>query len=313
MGASPSNHFPKLSQLSALRSITDWIRFAASTMEQYQCFYGHGFAEPFSEARFLVLRSLLLDWDVPEICYSATLLDGERERLHEQIQKRCVNRIPTAYLLQEAWFCNEPFTVTPDVLIPRSPIAELIDARFEPWLTRPPERLLDLCTGSGCIGIAMARVFPDAFVDLSDLSEQAVLMAADNISQKDLGYQVSVYQGDLFDGLPGERYDLIVTNPPYVDAEDIDDMPAEFSHEPRMGLAAGQDGLDIVRRLLLQAPDYLTDDGWLICEVGNSAMALMDAFPEVPFTWPEFSHGGHGVFIIGHQDLIQYRAAFAAG
>lgn len=312
MGASPSNHFPELKQLSALQSITDWIRFAASAMEQAQCFYGHGFADPYSEARFLVLRSLLLDWDVPESCFSAVLLENERECLHDRLKQRCVDRMPTAYLLQEAWFCNEPFSVTSDVLIPRSPIAELIDARFEPWLTRAPERLLDLCTGSGCIGIAMARVFPDTFVDLSDLSEQAVLIATDNVSQKDLDYQVNVYQGDLFEGLPGDRYDLIVTNPPYVDADDIDDMPAEFAHEPRMGLAAGHDGLDIVRRLLVQAPEYLTEDGWLICEVGNSAMALMEAYPEVPFTWPEFSQGGHGVFIIGQQDLIQYRSVFAA-
>ncbi|EAR09425.1 50S ribosomal protein L3 N(5)-glutamine methyltransferase [Reinekea blandensis] len=313
MGSSPSQPFPDLSQLTELRTITDWIRFAASTMERYTCFYGHGFADPYSEARFLVLRSLLLDWDVPESCFQAALLETERAHLYERIRQRTVERVPSAYLLQEAWFCHEPFYVTSDVLIPRSPIAELIEARFEPWLSSAPQRLLDLCTGSGCIGIAMARVFPEALVDLSDLSDSAVHIATSNVAQKDLEYQVNAYQGDLFDGLPQTRYDLIVSNPPYVDAEDIDDMPAEFSHEPRLGLAAGGDGLDIVRRILSQAPDFLTEDGWLVCEVGNSAMALIEAYPDVPFEWPEFSQGGHGVFIISQRDLIQHQSAFKAG
>lgn len=302
--------FPEFEHLSPLVSILDWIRFCTSQMERAGCFYGHGFADPLSEAQFLVLRSLHLDWDTADQVYAGVLIESERETLYHVIQQRCVEKVPTAYLLNEAWFFNEPFYVDAHVLIPRSPIAELIETQFQPWLTEEPTRMLDLCTGSGCIGIAMARAFENTAVDVSDLSEQAVAIAIENVSSKDLGYQVGVYQGDLFSGLPDERYDVIVTNPPYVDAEDLDDMPMEFHHEPRMGLEAGDDGLDIVRKILKQAPDYLTDDGWLICEVGNSAVTLMDAMPDVPFQWPEFAAGGHGVFVISAQDLIKHQQAF---
>jgi ribosomal protein L3 glutamine methyltransferase len=156
----------------------------------------------------------------------------------------------------------------------------------------------------------MGRVFPEAKVDITDLSEKAVEIAIENVSSKDLGYQVEVYQGDLFEALPQTKYDVIVSNPPYVDAEDLDDMPAEFHHEPRMGLAAGDDGLDIVRKILKEAPEYLTEDGWLICEVGNSAVTLMDAFPTVLFQWPEFTTGGHGVFVISCDELKKHHEEF---
>lgn len=302
--------FPAFDELSHFTTISDWIRFCASQMERSGCFYGHGFDDPLNEAAFLVLRTLSLDWDTPEAYFQARVLSGEAEALYQVIEQRCVAKIPSAYLLEEAWFFNEPFRVNPNVLIPRSPIAELIEAEFAPWLEVEPTQLLDLCTGSGCIGIAMARAFPDAQVDLSDLSEEAVAIAIDNVSTKDLGYQVEVYQGDLFEGLPEKQYDLIVSNPPYVDAEDLDDMPAEFSHEPRLGLAAGDDGLDIVHRILRDAPNYLTEKGWLVCEVGNSAVALMERYPAVPFQWPEFAQGGHGVFIISAEDLLTHRTEF---
>lgn len=302
--------FPSRQEVATLSTVADWVRFCASQMERSGCFYGHGFSDPLSESRFLVLRGLSLDWDCPDAYLSATLLQSEKDSLFNLIEQRCVEKVPTAYLLEEAWFFNEPFRVTNQVLIPRSPIAELIEARFEPWLQAEPSNLLDLCTGSGCIGIAMARAFPEAHVDVSDLSSTAVELAIENVSAKDLGYQVDVYQGDLFEALSGLQYDLVVTNPPYVDAEDIDDMPAEFLHEPRMGLAAGDDGLDIVRRILLDAPNYLTEQGWLVCEVGNSAVALMDAFPTVAFEWPEFESGGHGVFIISKADLVKHHEEF---
>jgi ribosomal protein L3 glutamine methyltransferase len=279
-------------------------------MERSGCFFGHGFANPISEAQFLMLRGLSLDWDIPTEFYSSNLTDQERLRLFNLMQQRCVAKIPSAYLLEEAWFFNEPYKVNSNVLIPRSPIAELIESEFQPWLTELPTRVLDLCTGSGCIGIAMARVFPNAQVDITDLSDKAVEIAVENVSSKDLGYQVDVYQGDLFESLPETKYDVIVSNPPYVDAEDLDDMPAEFTHEPRMGLAAGEDGLDIVRKILRTAPNYLTEEGWLICEVGNSAVTLMDAFPTVPFQWPEFSTGGHGVFVISNEELKKHHNEF---
>ncbi len=299
--------FPEFSELQPLNTVVDWVRFAASAMERFGCFYGHGFGDPISEARFLVLRGLQLDWDLSDTYLNAQLLSEEKQTLHSLIEQRCLAKIPTAYLMSEAWFCNEPFYVTTDVLIPRSPIAELIEQRFAPWLENEPARLLDMCTGSGCIGIAMARQFPGAQVDVSDISAAAVEIAVENVFMKDLGYQVSVYQGDLFLGMANDTYDLIVSNPPYVDAEDIFDMPEEFQHEPRLGLAAGEDGLDLVHTILLEAPDHLTDDGWLVCEVGNSAAALIETYPEIPFQWPEFAQGGHGVFVVSAQALKQHQ------
>lgn len=291
--------------LTELTSLGDWVRLGATAMGQYQVFFGHGFESAWDEAVFLCLRALSLEWDAPAVVFSSRLRMAERKKLWSLFQRRCVERVPTSYLLEESWFLGEPYRVTADVLIPRSPIAELIENGFEPWLTEPPQRVLDLCTGSGCIGIATALAFPDAEVHLSDLSEAAVRIAIENVDAKDIGYQVTVFQGDLFDGLPDEPYDLIVCNPPYVDAEDIDSMPPEFDHEPRMALAAGEDGLDIVRRLLAEAPRHLKDSGWLVCEVGNSAAALIEAFPDLPFDWPEFANGGHGVFILPAQALLQ--------
>jgi len=293
--------------LGELVSLGDWVRFAASQMGAYEVFYGHGFGSGWDESVFLCLRGLNLDWDAPPQVLDGRLLNSERARLWSLIQRRCVDRIPTAYLLSEAWYFGEPFKVTPDVLIPRSPIAELIEDRFEPWIDSEPETILDLCAGSGCIGIACARAFPDAQVHLSDLSEDAVRLAVDNIDSKDLGWQVSAFKGDLFESLEGQRYDLIVSNPPYVDTEDLDSMPEEFHHEPRLGLEAGEDGLDIVRRILKEAPNYLTDQGLLVCEVGNSAAALIEAYPELPFEWPEFASGGHGVFVISAEALRERR------
>jgi ribosomal protein L3 glutamine methyltransferase len=299
----PSVSFPHIDQTSALATVGDWVRFCASQMEHQGCFYGHGFASPWQEASFLVLRSLKLDWDVPETVFTAKVLSVEVDALYQTIQSRCVDKVPTAYLLEEAWYMGEPFKVTPSVLIPRSPIAELITARFEPWLSKEPSALLDLCTGSGCIGIAMARAFPHARIDISDLSHEALSVATQNITDKELEYQIQVYQGDLFSGIEDQRYDLIVSNPPYVDQDDIDDMPEEFHHEPRMGLAAGIDGLDLVHKIMAQAPEFLTDDGWLICEVGNSAVSLMEAYPDLQIQWPEFERGGHGVFIVSASEL----------
>lgn len=292
--------------LHELTLLGDWVRLGASQMERYEVFHGHGFNSAWDESLFLCLRGLNLDWDLPPAAMQTRLLPDERAGLWSLLAERCEQRRPTAYLLEEAWFCGEPFKVTPDVLIPRSPIAELIEAGFEPWLNEAPQRILDLCTGSGCIGIAAARVFTDARVDLSDLSEAAVAIAVENVDSKDLGWQIDVYQGDLFASLADQRYDLILSNPPYVDAEDIDTMPAEFHHEPRLGLAAGDDGLALVHRLMSEAVDHLTDQGLLVCEVGNSAAAMMDAYPDLPLDWPEFSQGGLGVFIVRATDLRAY-------
>ena len=196
------------------------------------------------------------------------------------------------------------------VLVPRSPIAELIGQQFEPWLPALPARILDLCTGSGCIGIACAYAFPDAEVVLGDLSFEALEVANQNIERHGLEERVYTVQGDGFDGLPGQRFDLIVSNPPYVDAEDFADMPAEYHHEPELGLACGDDGLNLVRRMLAEAADHLTEKGVLIVEVGNSQVHVEALYPEVDFTWLEFEQGGHGVFLLAAAQCREYQKLF---
>lgn len=226
--------------------------------------------------------------------------------------RRIEARIPAAYLLGEAWFCGLPYVVDERVLVPRSPIGELIEGRFAPWLQGTPARILDLCTGSGCIGIACAHAFPAAEVVLADLSFEALEVANLNIERHGVEERVYTVQGDGFDGLPGQRFDLIVSNPPYVDAEDFADMPAEFHHEPELGLACGEDGLDLVRRMLAEAADHLSDDGLLVVEVGNSQVHVEAAYPEVEFAWVEFARGGHGVFVLSAEQCRRHQALFRA-
>jgi ribosomal protein L3 glutamine methyltransferase len=207
--------------------------------------------------------------------------------------------------------------VNRQVLIPRSPIAGLIEEGFQPWFIRNgyadlPNTILDLCCGNGCIGIACAEYMPDCRVDLADLSGDALAVSRRNIARHGLETRVSCYQGDLFDALPpGQTWDVIVCNPPYVDAQDMASLPPEYLHEPRLALEAGQDGLDLVKRILAEAVDYLNDGGLLIVEVGNSWVALEEQFPELPFTWPEFMRGGDGVFLLYKEQLEQYRTAIA--
>lgn len=303
--------FPTLEELSELHTVGDWIRFCASQLERAHCYYGHGFADPLSEARFLVLRGLQLAWNLPDQYLSAALTSTESTRIHALLRARCVERVPTAYLLEEAWFYGEAFYVNRQVLIPRSPLAELIGRRFSPWLGQSPTRMLDLCTGSGCIGIALAREFPKAHIDISDVSAAALAVASENLVNKQLEHRVGVLQSDLFDSLPQTEYDLIVTNPPYVDAEDFAEMPEEFYHEPALALAAGTDGLELMRRILAQAPGFMAAEGWLVGEVGNSAAALLTAFPDVPFIWPELKQGGQGVFVISRDELLRCHDALA--
>ncbi len=212
--------------------------------------------------------------------------------------------MPAAYLTGRARFCGLDFNVDERVLVPRSPIAELIEAGFAPWLTDAPEYVLDLCTGSGCIGIACAYQFPDAEVTLSDISADALAVAESNIKEHDLAPRVACAKGDLFASVAGRCFDLIVSNPPYVDADDLAAMPPEFHAEPEIGLGSGADGLDFTRRLLAEAPDHLNDGGVLVVEVGNSALALEQAYPQLDFQWLEFERGGHGVFVITREALL---------
>jgi len=297
---------------SRLQSIRDLIRWGVSRFHGAELFFGHGTDNAWDEARQLVLGGLHLPWDTAENWLDCRLEADELEAVRALLQRRIDERIPAAYLLGEAWFCGLPYCVDERVLVPRSPIAELIDKHFAPWLKGTPTRILDLCTGSGCIGIACAHAFPAAEVVLADLSFDALEVANLNIERHELEERVYTVQGDGFDGLPGQRFDLIVSNPPYVDAEDFADMPAEFHHEPAMGLACGADGLDLVRRMLAEAADHLSDDGVLVIEVGNSQVHVESAYPEVEFTWVEFANGGHGVFVLSAEQCRRHQALFRA-
>lgn len=295
---------------SRLRTLRDHIRWAVSRFHASELFFGHGTDNAWDEARQLVLGALHLPWEIADSYLDCRLEDDERTYLQGLLKQRIEDRIPTAYLLGEAWFCGMPFVVDERVLIPRSPIAELIGQQFEPWLPHTPARILDLCTGSGCIGIACAVAFPEAEVVLGDISFEALEVANENIHRHNLEDRVYCVQGDGFSGLPKQRFDLIVSNPPYVDAEDFADMPAEYQHEPALGLACGDDGLDLVRRMLAEAADHLTERGILIVEVGNSQVHVEELYPEVDFTWLEFEQGGHGVFLLAAAQCREHQALF---
>ena len=296
--------------LDELLTLRDFIRWGASEFTAAELFYGHGTDNAWDEAEQLVLHAVHLTPPLDSEWLSARLTRPERERVLANLQRRIQERIPAAYITGKAWFTGLPFVVDERVLVPRSPIAELILKRFEPWLIQPPQRILDLCTGSGCIGIACAYAFPDAEVQLSDISWDALAVAEENIQMHNLEERVFAIQSDGFANLRGQVFDLIVSNPPYVDAEDMASLPDEYHAEPELGLASGEDGLDFTRQLLAQAADHLTETGLLVVEVGNSWPALAAAYPELPFIWVEFERGGHGVFVLSAQDL---RAARGQG
>ncbi|MDX1458410.1 MAG: 50S ribosomal protein L3 N(5)-glutamine methyltransferase [Marinobacter sp.] len=291
-----------------LHTVRDYLRYVSSQFAASPLFFGHGTDNVWDEAVQLVMRSLNLPLENNTLFLDARLTREERVLILERARRRVEERVPLAYLLGEAWFMGMPFHVDERVLVPRSPLGELLQSGLQPWLgDKPVGRILDLCTGSGCIGIAAATVFDDAEVDLSDISADALEVAVSNIEYHEVGHRVQAIQSDLFDNLQG-RYDVILSNPPYVDAEDLASMPEEFHHEPQLGLAAGSDGLDIAHRILAQAADYLTPGGLLIVEVGNSWVALDAAYPDLPLTWLEFENGGDGVFLLTAEDLAAWRA-----
>ncbi|MEO6699444.1 MAG: 50S ribosomal protein L3 N(5)-glutamine methyltransferase [Paraperlucidibaca sp.] len=293
-----------------LVSIRDWIRFCVSCFRGCDVHLGHGSDDPFAEATALVMQTLNLAWSADAEIIDAVILPSERTAIADVLKRRVNDRTPLAYLLNLSYFAKLPFYVDERVLIPRSPIAELIESRFMPWLGHEPQRILDLCTGSGCIAIACALEFPDALIDGTDISIDALSVAALNVEHHDMQERVGLLESDVFNKLPGQRYDLIVSNPPYVDAEDMADLPAEFLREPELGLASGVDGLDITKRILAEAADYLTDDGVLVVEVGNSQWALQQTFPDVPFVWVDFMRGGQGVFVLSAADCREHQATF---
>ena len=291
-----------------LLTAQDWIRWGASQCQRAGLFFGHGTDNAWDEAAVLVLWSVDTPWERLDTVKDTRLTTTEKQRIARLFQRRITERVPAPYLTGEAWFAGLKFAVNEQVLVPRSPIAELIHHQFQPWLTREPRRILDLCTGSGCIGIACAYEFPDAEIVLSDISETALAVAETNVRDHDLRDRVRVCHSDGLNNLKGEIFDLIVSNPPYVDADDMASVPAEYRAEPELALASGEDGLDFTRRLLASAADHLSEEGLLVVEVGNSAPALERAFPRMPFAWPEFERGGHGVFILTARDLRAYKA-----
>jgi len=283
--------------LEKLTTIRDFIRWGTSEFTRKKLTFGHGYACAFDEAVYLTLYALSLPDDWPESYYDCVLTRAERKRVLTYLYKRATARIPSAYLTKQAWFAGLKFYVDKRVLIPRSPIAELIEEQFEPWVDSDQvHSILDLCTGSGCIAIACQYVFPEAKIVASDISTDALQVARYNCEQHNLVDEIKLIESDVFESIPLQKFDIIVSNPPYVDAEDMSSLPGEFSLEPKLGLEAGDDGLDIVTRILLQAVDYLTDDGVLIVEVGNSQPAVMEKFSFIPMTWLEFARGGTGVF-----------------
>lgn len=306
----PTNADNPLDYLSTLR---DFIRWGASRMNEARVYFGHGTANAVDEAAALVLHSLHLPPDLHETFLQATLTPGEKRAVLNLLERRVRERKPAAYLMNRAWFMGLPFYVDERVLIPRSPLAELIERQFSPWLADPDTitSILDLGTGSGCIGIACAYAFPQAKVDLTDISADALAVARRNIREHALEERVDAIQSDLFAALAGRRYDIIISNPPYVSREELRQLPAEYRHEPELGLAAGERGLEVICRILQQAPDYLNDDGILVVEVGNAQGALSEALPEVPFVWLDFERGGEGVLLLTAEQLHACQAQFS--
>ena len=287
-----------------LSTMIDFMRWGASQFVNAGLSYSHGMSSPLDESVYLVLRSLQLPVDTPDVYWQSKLIKSEKRVVLDNLLKRIEKRIPAAYITQEGWFAGLQFYVDERVLVPRSPIAEMVEAQFTPWVNPDEvESLLDLCTGSGCIGISCAYAFPMAEVDLADISTEALDVARINIDKHDAGHRVSIIHSDLFAGLGGKKYDIIVSNPPYVDADDIAGMSAEFKHEPELGLSSGDDGLECTRKILKHAASHLTEEGILVLEVGNSQYALAEEFPDLPFQWVDFERGGDGVFVLTKAQL----------
>jgi len=283
-------------------TVGELIRDASAELGRAGVCFGHGTDNAWDEATVLVLTVTGLADDASnlDVPVSGTA-ETEVRRL---LARRIDERLPLAHLIGRWWFAGCEFLMRPGVVVPRSPIGELIGHGFEPWIARPPGRVLDLCAGSGCIGIATALTFRNAEVHLVEIDPVAAALARENVRLHGLEDRVSVHEGDLYEALPVQlTFDLIVSNPPYVDTRDMASLPDEYRHEPRAGLAGGADGLDVVRRIIDGARARLTPDGVLVCEVGMSAPALLAAYPAVPFLWPEFEQGGEGVFVVNALDV----------
>jgi len=294
--------------INELSTANDLLRWAVSRFNESDIYYGHGTDNPWDEAFSLVSWGLNIGPLLNAEVLASKLTHSERQRIVEVVVARIETKKPAAYLTNQAYFVDLPFYVDENVLVPRSPIGELIKQQFSTVIDFTPDSILDLCTGSGCIAIACAYAFEEAYVDAADISPEALAIADENIHRLGVSDRVVPLLSDVFSGLGDQQYDLIVSNPPYVDLEDIGDMPEEFHHEPEIGLGSGPDGLDLTRMILKQASKHLTENGVLIVEVGNSLVHLVELLPTVPFNWIEFENGGLGVFSITKAQLDEHQA-----
>jgi ribosomal protein L3 glutamine methyltransferase len=284
--------------------VADLIRHGAAAFEQAGLAFGHGMGDAIDEAAALVFHALELDHAQAETEYAKQPGPGDVARVRALFDARIERRVPAAYLMGRMWFAGLEFEVDARVLVPRSPFAELIHAGFRPWIEPPRvRRILDIGTGSGCIAIACAVAFPDAQVDAVDVSPAALEVARRNVARHGVDARVHLHLGDVYEPLGAMRYDLIVSNPPYVSDAEMQALPPEYRHEPDLALRAGSDGLDVVRRILAGLEQHLSADGALFVEVGDSESAVQEAFPRLPLTWLEFEHGGGGVFLLKGNDL----------
>jgi ribosomal protein L3 glutamine methyltransferase len=289
-------------------TVGQYVERTGAVFDEAELFYGHGTDNGYDEAVYLVFASLNIPFDDPN-AYARELSPQECELLDSRVEARISKRTPVAYLVGQAWFGGLRFIADARALIPRSPLAEFIAGGCAPFVAMPPSRILDLCCGGGCIGLFAAHQFPEAKVDLADLSDDALALAQENVALHNAAARVTTLQSDLFAALDG-CYDLILSNPPYVPLDEVLDLPTEYRHEPALGLVSEDDGLAIPLKILREAPDYLTEDGVLVMEVGYSHEQLSQRLIEVPLLWLEFANGGEGVFAITRDELLRYREQF---
>ena len=288
-------------------TIIDFLRFGLSRANAADLYYGHGTDNAYDEIKALILGSLSLPFDLDPCLLQSRLTKSEKEMLCRQLEQRIFSHVPVPYLTREAYFCDLSFYVDERVLIPRSPLAELILQQFSPWIDADSvDNILDLCAGSACIAIACCYAFPEASVDAVDISRDALDVAVINQQRHDVQDVLTLIESDCFDSVPLKRYDIIVSNPPYVGHDEMQSLPKEYRHEPNLALETANNGLAIVEKILKSAHAYLSEQGILVVEVGNSEQALQDAYPHVPFTWLDFERGGQGVFLLTCQQLKEY-------
>lgn len=296
-------HFPRLAE--ELFTIRDWLRFTVSQFEESGIFFGHGADNSYDEAVWLILSALHLPHDTLDNFLDAVITESERKQLAHLIEQRITKRTPTAYLLREAWLRGYKFYVDERVIVPRSFIAELLEDGLQPWIEYPEmvTTAVDICTGSGCLGVLLADTFPDAHIDVVDISVDAIAVANINIAKYGLQERISAIESDMFTALAGKRYDVIISNPPYVDAPSMAQLPAEYRNEPQIALGSGVAGLDHTHTILSEAKHYLNDHGILVVEIGHNRDALLEAYPKLPFTWLQTSSGNQFVFLLTKEQL----------